>query len=246
MLNEEMKTLGGQCISLDDLMRAEKAIVVFYQHQRYPEELARLKNAASGDGLSHKSTIYRLDPVLEDGVLRVGGRLSRAAMPEEAKRPMILPKDLHVSTLILRHIHEQFGHAGRNHVLSQLRKRFWIVNANSAAPKIMSVERGPPWSDVRYRDSREGMLDPRICRGRVNRAKKELQNAISTWNKEKIHNAMLQKGIQWSLNPPAASHHGGVWERLIRMVMGVKVFRGAKLTLVEGVSELAHTIIDRE
>ncbi|KAL2092789.1 hypothetical protein ACEWY4_012587 [Coilia grayii] len=294
MLNEEMKTLGGQCISLDDLMRAEKAIVVFYQHQRYPEELSRLKNAASGDGLSHKSTIYRLDPVLEDGVLRVGGRLSRAAMPEEAKRPMILPKDLHVSTLILRHIHEQFGHAGRNHVLSQLRKRFWIVNANSAAHKIMSKcvvcrrVRGnkgeqkmadlpkerltadlPPFSNVgvdyfgpfetkrgRSLVKRYGViftymstravhlemahtLDTDSCinalrrfisrRGQVTHirsdngtnlvgAKKELQNAISTWNKEKIHNAMLQKGIQWSFNPPAASHHGGVWERLIRMV----------------------------
>ena len=29
---------------------------------------------------------------------------------------------------------------------------------------------------------------------------------------------MLQNGIQWTFNPPAASHHGGVWERLIRMV----------------------------
>lgn len=32
---------------------------------------------------------------------------------------------------------------------------------------------------------------------------------------------MLQKHIQWSFNPPAASHHGGVWERLIRMVRQV-------------------------
>lgn len=47
---------------------------------------------------------------------------------------------------------------------------------------------------------------------------KKLQNAISTWNKEKIHNVMLQKGIQWTFNPAAASHHGGVWGRLIQMV----------------------------
>ena len=118
-------------------MRAEKAIVVFYQHQSYPEEIAKLeKTEFVGKGLRRISTIYKLDPVLEDGVLRVG--LSKAAMPGDAKRPMILPEHIHVSTLILRHIHEQLGHGARNHVLSQLQERFWIVNANSAARKVIS------------------------------------------------------------------------------------------------------------
>ena len=141
MLNSKRKAgknkPGGQRISLDDLMKAEKAIVVFYQHQSYPEEIAKLeKTEFVGKGLRRISTIYKLDPVLEDGVLRVG--LSKAAMPGDAKRPMILPEHIHVSTLILRHIHEQLGHGGRNHVLSQLRKRCWIVNANSAACKVIS------------------------------------------------------------------------------------------------------------
>ena len=91
MLDGKMKTCKNDmhCISLDDLIRAEKAIIMFCQHQSYPEEITKLENSA-GKGLNRKSTIYRLDPVLEDGVLRVGGRLRRAAMPEEAKRPMIL------------------------------------------------------------------------------------------------------------------------------------------------------------
>lgn len=71
-------------------------------------------------------------------MLRVRGRLKSAAMPEEAKHTMILPKDLHVSTFILWHIHEQLGYGGRNHVLSQLRKRFWIINVNPAARKVLS------------------------------------------------------------------------------------------------------------
>ncbi len=43
-------------------------------------------------------------------------------MPEERKHPIILAKDQHISTLILRHIHQQLSHSVRNHMLSKLRK----------------------------------------------------------------------------------------------------------------------------
>lgn len=65
------------------------------------------------------------------------GRLKRAALPLETKHPAILGKDMHVATLILRHIHHQLGHAGRNHMVSRLRQKYWIINANSAARRIL-------------------------------------------------------------------------------------------------------------
>lgn len=40
--------------------------------------------------------------------------------------------------LILRHIHEQTGHGGRNYSLSKLRERYWITHANAAARKLLS------------------------------------------------------------------------------------------------------------
>lgn len=52
-------------------------------------------------------------------------------------------------------------------------------------------------------------------------ADKELREAIKALNQNKIQDAMSQKGIQWIFNPPAASHHGGVWERQIRTVRKV-------------------------
>ena len=73
----------------------------------------------------HKgSRICRLDPVLDKGILRVGDQLHKTAMPEETKRPCILTKESHISVLLLRHIHERQGHSGRNHMLSELRKRY--------------------------------------------------------------------------------------------------------------------------
>lgn len=53
------------------------------------------------------------------------------------------------------------------------------------------------------------------------RAERELREALDGLNQNKIQNAMLQQGIRWNFNPPAGSHHGGVWERLICMVRNV-------------------------
>ena len=52
-------------------------------------------------------------------------------------------------------------------------------------------------------------------------AEREQRKAMEQWNQEQIHGVMLQKKIQWSFNLPAGSHHGGVWERLIRSVRKV-------------------------
>ena len=52
-------------------------------------------------------------------------------------------------------------------------------------------------------------------------AERELQKEIEDWNKERIREAMSQRGIRWLFKPPAASHMGGVWERQIRSVQRI-------------------------
>ena len=51
----------------------------------------------------------KLDPILQDGTLRVGGRLNKSAMPENVKHPAVLSKHCKVATLILRGIHQRTG-----------------------------------------------------------------------------------------------------------------------------------------
>ena len=52
-------------------------------------------------------------------------------------------------------------------------------------------------------------------------AEHELKTSIEQWNQAQINDVLLQKGIKWTFNPPAGSHHGGSWERLIRSVRKV-------------------------
>lgn len=86
--------------------------------------------------VSKNSCIYKLDPVHDKGILRAGGRLSKMAMSEEQKHPAILPKDHHISKLVLRHILHQVGHSGRNYMLSKLRHKYWIPNISNSANSL--------------------------------------------------------------------------------------------------------------
>ena len=66
---------------------------------------------------------------------------------------------------------------------------------------------------------------PRVIRSdngnNLTSGEKELREAIGGWNKSKIGEFLLQKEVRWVFNPPAASHMGGIWERMIRSVLKV-------------------------
>lgn len=141
-VEQEMKqwktAFSGQGLTVEDVKEAETAIICFTQQETFQSEIETLMSG--GVGVKKDSTVYKLDPVLQDGLLRVDGRLRKAVMPESRKHPVILPKGHHVSALILRDLHCQLGHAGRNHILSNLRRL--ILNANAAARKIVAPSVG--------------------------------------------------------------------------------------------------------
>lgn len=85
------------------------------------------------------------------GVLRVEGRLNKAAIPEGIKHPLILSKDQHISDLLLRHIHLQFGHGGRKEKLLDhewtLRSKeyhFKMPHLQAAWRNYCRAKNGPP------------------------------------------------------------------------------------------------------
>ena len=124
----------GKPLTVEELHRGETEILKTTQQEAFPDEYALLSTARTEKKNSKKSRLFRLDPYLDkDGVIRVGGRISRSAMPQEASHPVILPRHSHVTELLVKHYHEKTGHSGRGSTLSELRAAgYWIVGGRSA------------------------------------------------------------------------------------------------------------------
>lgn len=50
-----------------------------------------------------------------DEIIRSGVRLAKAPIAHDARQPVILPKALHLTDLIIRQHHERAGHSGMGH-----------------------------------------------------------------------------------------------------------------------------------
>ena len=285
-------------LTVQDLATAELAILKFVQASAFGKEVHALKegekNKLRGQkkgGIKNDSPVRRLDPFLDNGVLRVGGRLRRADLPFETKHPVILPKKSHVTTLLIRHAHKRLGHAGRSHVIATLREKYWIIKVNAAVRHVTSkcvfcrrnhgkpgeqkmadlprdrISPAPPFTytgvdyfgpflikEGRREVKRYGALFTCLVsravhievastlesssfiqalrrfiarRGPVREmrsdngsnfvgAHNELLQAIQEMDHEEIRAKLQRENIDWTFNPPAASHMGGVWERQIK------------------------------
>jgi len=218
-------------------------------------------------------------------------------MDFQAKHPIILPKQHHVTTLIARHYHEATGHSGTEHMLSLIRERYWIVDARALIRRInhsciTCKKKQGPVEEQKMADLRSdrvtankppftfvgvdcfGPFNVKRGRSQVKRygvlftclttraihievahsldadsfvnslrrfiarrgnpeeirsdngtnfvaGEKELRKSVAAWNQQQIHQFLLLRNVKWTFNPPAGSHHGGVWERCIRTVRKV-------------------------
>lgn len=115
---------GEEKLSVQELNNAERSIIRFAQRQEYREEIRRLQTPAKA--VLKNSRIYKLDPTLtDDGILICGSRNTQM-FTSAVDAPAILPKNHHISTLLTRHFHEFYGHAGREFTGAKIRQRYWI------------------------------------------------------------------------------------------------------------------------
>ncbi|KAL7826227.1 hypothetical protein SRHO_G00339650 [Serrasalmus rhombeus] len=177
------QNVGSQCLSVDELERAENAVISYVQNSSFHEEVEALQK---GKQVKLTSNISSLDPILENGILRVLITLGEKKGRGTAKRYGVI-----FTCLVSRAIHLEVANSLDTDACINALRRF--------------ICRRGPVATIRM-DQGTNFIG----------SHRELDNSLKNVDHEKIHETLTKDGIKWMFNPPFAPHHGGVWERLIK------------------------------
>ena len=119
------------------LQKAEEVLIQHIQSQFYANEIKTLQDD-SKEGVRKSSSLYKLDPFIENGIIRVGGRLSRSSLEYDAKHQILIPRESPIAHILLKHIHKTVAHQGINTMLARLREKYWIPKATRLVKQITS------------------------------------------------------------------------------------------------------------
>lgn len=105
------------------------------QSEHFGRELHNLRTEGK---LSRDSPLRRLDVMIDDGLLKLRGRIKKADVPEEGKNPIILDGRHRFVKLLIEREHRRAGHANNERVVNDLRQRFWILRLR---PTVKAIAR---------------------------------------------------------------------------------------------------------
>ena len=101
-----------------EITNTDNFIIITCQNELFPDDI----NALLNDEVIINQLLLSLDPFLDDNVvLCVNGRLKRSTINYYEKHPIILPKECHLSHMIIKHYYEEAEHRGRGLTISTIR-----------------------------------------------------------------------------------------------------------------------------
>lgn len=120
-----LKFLPRVTITRAHLEFAERKVLISLQVIHFSDDIKKIKNKEQCS-----PSLQRLHPFLdEEGLIRVGGRLSNATVDYMQKHPYVLPRHDHVVNMIVDYFHKKHLHAGPELLMSLLRSQYWILAA---------------------------------------------------------------------------------------------------------------------
>ncbi|XP_062413903.1 uncharacterized protein LOC134105319 [Pungitius pungitius] len=122
--------------TVEELSKSKDLIIRTVQQENYAAELECLENQ---EEIPENSTLKKLDPFIDNnGLLRVGGRITEAELEIDEKNPLIIPGNHHITRLLVRHHHEQTRHQGRLFTEGAIRTAgLWIVGMRRQVSSVI-------------------------------------------------------------------------------------------------------------
>ncbi|XP_035995613.1 uncharacterized protein LOC110368714 isoform X1 [Fundulus heteroclitus] len=118
-----------------ELNAASNLILQSVQKEAFPDESTSLQ---ANQTVHSSSSIVTLDPYMDEGLIKVGGRLKHASLDAVFKNPIILPSKHHVSKLLVLHYHAMVVHQGRQFTESAVRQAgLWIVGCKRLVSSVI-------------------------------------------------------------------------------------------------------------
>lgn len=120
-------------LTLHELRKAKLLMIKYVQRSEFIEEIKLLRK---NNKLKSTSHLLKLNPFIDSsGILRVGGRLSKANLNMEMKHPAILPNSGQLTTLLIRQAHQLTFHSGPRLTLFTLRQKYWVIGGTRAVKR---------------------------------------------------------------------------------------------------------------
>lgn len=114
-----------------DLQVAEHFIIKIVQNHFFKCIFSNISNQ------HYPPNLRKLNPFIQDGLIRVGGRLVNSHLSYEQKHPLLLPQKEHVVCLLVEHFHKHNLHVGSTLLFALLRNNYWILGARNLVRKVV-------------------------------------------------------------------------------------------------------------
>lgn len=118
-------------LTVTELARPQTVWLQYVRSIEFKEELTALRKWKL---MSSKSRLKSLNPFIDqDGLVRVGGRLSLSSLSDQRKFPIVLPPSYKITRMIFKHEHNRLLHAGPQALLASIHTGFWPLRGRDTA-----------------------------------------------------------------------------------------------------------------
>ncbi|XP_057290264.1 uncharacterized protein LOC130612948 [Hydractinia symbiolongicarpus] len=123
-------------LAVDEIEATMLQLYSISQQESYPSEF---ENLQSYKELSKRSPLVALRPMMQNNLIRVGGRMCLIDIPFESKHQVIISPKHHIARLIIQHIHHTNFHVGQNATLILSRQNIWIPTGKSFVKNLTNA-----------------------------------------------------------------------------------------------------------